>query len=237
MGHVIIQKETTVKPITLIGKEAGVCYGSNTTDDTKNYRRGLINLKSNHARTFEYPQIYMVLEGYSARVMRELYTHIGGGPTRLQASTRYIDYDNFGFITPPAFQKDDDLREVYLKAMRQIKNNYATLLRFGATKEDAANILPFGMTTTVVVRTNLRQLMDMIHTRLCSRAYWEFRQLIKDIILALKEYSEEWDELAKAYFVPKCKYYGYCTEEKSCGAVITKEKALELITRIEDDLK
>ena len=88
MGKVIIQKYTTETPISMIGEEAGICWNADTTDQIKNYRRGLDCLSSGHMRTAEYPQVYMILEGYSARVIREFYTHIAGGPTRLQASTR-----------------------------------------------------------------------------------------------------------------------------------------------------
>ena len=104
MGKVIIQSEyTTQNPITMIGKEAGICWGADITDDNKNYKRGLECLENEHGRTFEFPDIYTVLDGYSARVIREWYTHIGGAPTRLQASTRYIDYEHgFGYVTPPS---------------------------------------------------------------------------------------------------------------------------------------
>ena len=71
MGKVTIQNLTPLHPIELIGMEAGVCWGGNTTDPIKNYNRGLDCLNSGHMRTAEYPQIYMVLEGYSARVIRE----------------------------------------------------------------------------------------------------------------------------------------------------------------------
>lgn len=88
MGKVIIQSEyTTRNPITMIGKEAGICWGADITDDNKNYKRGLECLENEHGRTFEFPDVYTVLDGYSARVIREWYTHIGGAPTRLQAST------------------------------------------------------------------------------------------------------------------------------------------------------
>jgi len=107
MGKVIIQSEyTTRNPITMIGTEAGICWGADTSDTQKNYKRGLDCLESEHGRTFEFPDIYMILDGYSARVIREWYTHIGGAPTRLQASTRYIDYEHgFSYVTPntPAF--------------------------------------------------------------------------------------------------------------------------------------
>ena len=42
MGKVIIQSEyTTENPITMIGTEAGICWGADTSDAKKNYKRGL----------------------------------------------------------------------------------------------------------------------------------------------------------------------------------------------------
>lgn len=219
MGKVIIQEYTTKNPITLIGEEAGICYSSDTSNSEKNYKRGLMNLKSGHGRTFEFPQVYLVLEGYSARVIRELYTHIAGDPTRLQASTRYIDYSNFDFIVPDTIAKhpDSEVYVTYLQTMRTIMKNAEKLSIYGVPKEDIANILPLGMTTKIVLRTNLRQLIDMSHQRLCTRAYWEFRQLMKDIMQALADYSLEWKYLVNEYFKPKCELYGYCNEHNSCG--------------------
>ena len=94
MGTVTIQRFTYKNPISMIGEEAGICWGADTSNPEKNYKRGLDCLESEHGRTFEFPDVYMILDGYSARVIREWYTHIGGSPTRLQASTRYIDYES-----------------------------------------------------------------------------------------------------------------------------------------------
>ena len=88
MSSVIVLEETTTNPLQLIGKCSGLCYGSDISNVDKNYKRGLECLKNNHGRTLEFPQVYLLLKGYSARCIRELYTHIGGMPTRLQASTR-----------------------------------------------------------------------------------------------------------------------------------------------------
>ncbi|MDY6154529.1 MAG: FAD-dependent thymidylate synthase, partial [Terrisporobacter sp.] len=65
-------------PITSIGEVAGICWGADTKDKTKNYKRGIDCLKNNHGRVMEYTDIEVVIEGYSARVIRELYTHIIG---------------------------------------------------------------------------------------------------------------------------------------------------------------
>ncbi len=217
MSKIIIQKETTTDPVSLIGREAGVCWGADITDAVKNYKRGIHCLSSGHGRTWEYPQVYMILDGYSARVIRELYTHIGGGPTRLQASTRYIDYrKGFPYVTPPQIEGDAEAKAVYDGAVSEVLKAMQKLEELGMPGEDIAMLLPLGMESKVVFRTNLRNLIDMAHQRLCTRAYWEYRKLMNDMA-GVGAYSEEWHYLTERYFVPKCEEYGYCTEAKSCG--------------------
>lgn len=224
MGKIIIQQETTVDPISLIGREAGVCWGANIADAEKNYQRGLSCLSSGHGRTWEYPQVYMVLDGYSARVIREFYTHIGGGPTRLQASTRYINYQKgFPYVTPPTIAANAEGKEAYEHAMDEILSAMQKLEGLGLPREDVGMLLPLGMETKVVFRTNLRNLIDMAHQRMCTRAYWEYRNIMRDMIEALNEYSDEWKVLTKEYFVPKCEVCGFCTEDKCCGRKPKKE--------------
>lgn len=218
MGQVIILPETTENPITLIGKMAGVCYGSNIDDDKKNYKRGLDCIKSMHGRTTEFPDVYMILDGYSARVIREFYTHIGGAPTRLQASTRYIDYEHgFDYITPHSIKNNPDANKIWTLMMENIKSSLEILDTIGIPREDTGMGLPLAMGTKVVVKINCRTLTDMSHQRKCTRAYWEFRELFRDIENSLSEYSEEWEEYVNNYFMPKCEYLNYCPEKNSCG--------------------
>lgn len=206
-----------------MGKTAGICYGTPIDSEEKNYKRGKTIAADGHGRVMEYPQVYMILDGYSARVMREFYTHIGGAPTRLQSSTRYIQYGDFDYITPLSLTAEQKVKYDY--AMYQISEAYKDMLAMGIKKEDVANILPLGMTTKVVVRTNMRNLIDMSHQRLCSRAYWEFRQLMNDIKNALAAYSDEWNEIIEEYFVPKCEVCGFCIEHQSCGRKPKKENS------------
>lgn len=231
MGQIIIQNETILEPITLIGKMAGICWGANVKDSIRNYKRGLGCIKSNHGRTIEFPDVYMVLDGYSARVIREFYTHIGGAPTRLQASTRYIDYEHgFDSICPSSIKnnKEKEAWESYTKALREIKDSLQTLDACGVPREDSAMLLPLGMTTKIVVKINARTLMDMSRQRMCSRAYWEFRELFWDIYNALCKYSEEWRTLVTQTFMAKCDACGYCIEEKCCGKHPSKEEFFAL---------
>lgn len=223
MGKVIIQDYTTKEPLQMIGKEAGICWNAKTSDAEKNKERGRDCVLSEHGRTWEFPQVYMELDGYSARVIREFYTHIGGGPSRLQSSTRYIDYESgFTFITPPSIQNRPYLEEAYKATMEMIAKKMKYLEEEGIPREDCAMLLPLGMTTKIVCRTNFRNLVDMSRQRLCNRAFWEFRQLFRDICKALREYSDEWSWLVDTCFMPKCKVLGYCIEKKSCGMMPRK---------------
>lgn len=215
--RVTVQPCTTENPIELIGLEAGICWGTDTSDPIKNYNRGVSCIKANHGRTLEFPQVYLTIDGYSARCIRELYTHIAGGPTRLQASTRYIDYSNFDYIVPD--YHDDLIEHTYHDAMDAILTAYSKLISMGMTKEDAANVLPLGMTTKIVIRTNLRHLIDMMAVRQCRRAYWEMQELMEEIKIALSEYSDQWKLLCKYYMPVKCERDGKCTEEHTCGYI------------------
>lgn len=168
-----ILEETSKNPIQLIGKMSGICYGSDISDKDKNYKRGLDCLKSNHGRTLESVDIYMAISEYSAKFVREFYTHIGGSPMRLQASTRYIDYANKGlpFVVPPKIQKNEEAFKIYNETVNYIKESAKKLEDLGIEKEDASMLFPFCMHSKFVVKCNLRMLIDMSHQRLCTRAF------------------------------------------------------------------
>ena len=223
MGTITILPETTKNPITMIGQMAGVCWGADTSDPEKNYKRGWDCITSGHGRTLEYPDIYMILYGYSARVMREWYTHIGGAPTRLQASTRYIDYKLFDYVTPPSIKNNIDAHVEYEGAMEYLTATMEKLEEMGISREDIALLLPLGMTTRVVDKRNLRNMIDMSRQRMCNRAYWELRNLFRDICIALTNYGEEWGRIVNTQFMPKCKALGFCPEKHGCGMMPGRE--------------
>lgn len=216
MGKITILPETTIDPISLMGRRAGICWGADITDSEKNYKRGLDCIKSNHGRVFEFVNIEAIIEGYSARVIREWYTHIGGSPTRLQSSTRYVNYDNFEYIVPKTVQTEEQ-KAWYNNAIDTISQTLQNLEESGVKREDAAMLLPLGMTTKIVDKRNVRNVISMAEQRMCSRAYWEYRELFNEYIKQLRLYSEEWATLIPMVMKPKCEALGYCPEKFSCG--------------------
>lgn len=218
-----ILPETTRQPLTLIGKRAAVCWNSKS-DPEKDYKRGVDCIISGHGRVMEFVNIEFIISEMSARAMRELYTHIAGSPTRLQASTRYINYSDLGFYIPKSLENNED----YNLAISGISNSYKKLLDSGIPKEDVANVLPLGMFSKMVEKCNLRMLENLMNQRLCTRAYSEMREFSTLLKKALIEYGSgetrnEWKEVSDNLFLPKCKKFGYCTETKSCGLMPKKE--------------
>lgn len=210
--------DITENPIQHMGKMAGVCYGTNTQDPIKNYKRGLDVLKANHGRVLEFPEVTLELTGYSNRVIRELYTHIIG-VTRLQESTRYVSMrDKFThYYTPQSIQNNEKALDIYSYTMETLSNAYQSLIELGISKEDAGNLVPLGQHTKIVLKVNLRALINMFEVRTCDRAYIEYRILMGDIKSTLTNLDQEWDEIMSEYAITKCDKTGYCTENSSCG--------------------
>lgn len=221
MGTVTILPETTKDPISMMGRRAGICWGADITDEKKNYARGLDCIESNHGRVIEFPDVHMVFDGYSAKCLREYYTHIGCLPSRLQSSTRYIDYskgDGFAYTTPYTIADNEKALGEWQNIMKAVNGLISRFINeYKIPVEDATMALPIAYSSKMVDKRNPRNLIDMSRNRMCSRAYWEFRELFNDIITALKEYSPEWTTLIELEFMPKCEYLGFCPEKHSCG--------------------
>ena len=183
-----ILNTTTKQPISIIGHNAGVCYNSDIKDSVKNYNRGYKCIKEGHGEMVEYPIVSFIADGYSARLMRQMFRHRVS--TKSQSSTRYVNYDNFNYYTPKSISDNELAFRIYTDTMEVIRKNYDRLINLYIDKEDVANILPLGMNTKVVFQCNLRELIHICNLRLCSRAYIEAQQLCKDLIEELRKYDD-----------------------------------------------
>jgi thymidylate synthase (FAD) len=222
---------TTENPLQKMGYNAGVCWAAPLDDAEKNRKRAISCIKAGHGRVLEYVDVEMVISGVSARCLRELYTHIGGSPTRLQSSTRYVSEEQgFGYYIPPKIENNIELKPIYEDGMELIQKTYNALMARKATKEDAANLLPLGMESKMVWKINLRALINFMNRRLCTRALKEIRDLSIEIKNQLAAKNEEWAWIADNLFVPTCEIYKYrnpnlvfCPEQQCCG----KHKKIE----------
>ena len=226
---ITVLPSTTEKPLQMIGATAGVCWGANISDTDKNINRAIDCIKSGHDRVMEWPIVDLIVDGYSAKCIREVMRHIVGTSV-LQASTRYIDYEKKGVpvVTPPSIANNELAKEAWDETIEAIKKGMKALKALGVPNEDVTNLLPLAYQTKMVWRANLRTLVHFMNTRLCNRAYLEIRNLSNDLKKALSDYSDEWKIICDNLFVPKCEVSGYCTETKCCGRKPQKQKEINL---------
>ena len=207
----------TKNPLTTIGERAAVCYNTKLKDSEHAKRIGMSVLKDGHGRNLEFPKIdFVIEEGCSARMERELYTHIGGAPTRVQSSTRYITYKDFNYYIPNDLTNEQRL--VYEKIMEDISNGYGKLKDLGCENDITGYVLPLALEQKMVWSGNARNLENLFNQRLCKRALKEFQDFAKELKKQISELDEEWKWIADNLYVPKCvKQLGICFEARGCG--------------------
>lgn len=201
----------TSKPLSLMGKVASGCWNSSPKDTSK---VAIECINSGHGRVLEFADVIIEIDGYSARMIRELYTHIVG-TSRLQASTRYINYGDFEFIIPKSISSDEKAMDLYSHIMIETSDTYGKLQDLGIPKEDIANILPLGMVSKMYLKINVRAILHMAEVRMCNRAYHEFREFMEELQSVISQLDNEWEYIA-SQMKPKCEVYGYCNERNSC---------------------
>lgn len=206
------------------------CYSADTpiniyegaTEEEKMLKLIKNVVASGHHSTIEHIQVSFAISNVSRACTHQLVRH------RLmsfsQKSQRYVqEKGQFDFIIPPTIDKNPELKEKFIAFMGEISDKYQEFVDAGIPAEDARFVLPNATSSSMVASLNLRELIHLAQLRLCTRAQYEIRMLVKamcDEIVA----QEPW---LKDYLVPKCEFWGFCDEHKSCGRKITKAELFE----------
>lgn len=213
----------TQNPLTTIGANASYCYNTKLKDENHARRIAEKVINAGHGRNLEFADLTLHISGVSARMMRELGRHIIG-TSYVQASTRYINYNNFEYFTP--LNMSVQQYEIYKHTMDVIQENYKKLKDLKTPNDITGYLLPLAMETEVVFKLNARALDHLASMRICTRALAEFRDFMKELkkaIISLQD--EEWTWLANNLMKPKCLKQGFCDEEYSCGLIPKKTNA------------
>ena len=185
--------QATPKPIETIATIASICYDSNPKDPMKLvkhlYRNG-------HHSVFEHIYFTFKIEGISRACSHQLVRHRHCSFT--QRSQRYCSEEDFGYVTPHSILLSDKPLMAHDESIVAASVAYAKLQEFGVPNEDARYILPNGCTTELYLSCNLRELIHIANERLCTRAQWEIRDLVKRMVALV-------DPELQFMLVPKCK--------------------------------
>lgn len=181
--------QQTPNPIETIAKIASICYDSNPADPMKLVKH---LYKNGHFSVYEHIYFTFKIEGISRACSHQLVRHRHCSFT--QRSQRYCSEDGFKYVTPPTVSQGR-----FWSEMNEIEDWYRIHQESdGAPNEDARYILPNACETSLYLSCNLRELIHIANERLCTRAQWEIRDLVKQMVALVAP------EL-QFMLVPKCK--------------------------------
>lgn len=190
----------------------------NSTDDEEKMLKLIERVvSSGHYSTIEHIQVSFAISNVSRACTHQLVRH--RHMSFSQKSQRYVkEKGQFDYIIPPTIEKNPEMKLKFENLMSEISKVYGELTDAGILAEDARAVLPNATSTSLVASLNLRELIHLANLRLCTRAQYEIRTMVKMMCDALVA-EEPW---LKLYLVPKCERFGFCDEDKSCGRMPTK---------------
>jgi thymidylate synthase (FAD) len=208
----------TPNPEAAAAAAARICYSARgaadlmqdlSREETKKLIEKLISM--GHLSPMEHVSFTFAIEGVSRVLSHQLVRHRIASYS--QKSQRYVDENNFSYITPPSINADPEAVVLYQKVMDDLQEAYRKLAEV-VPREDARYILPNAAETKLVCTMNARSLYNFFRMRCCRRAQWEIRELAHKM-------REEVRAVAPALFAlagPSCESEGICWEgDFTCG--------------------
>lgn len=232
----------TPNPEFVVAQAARLCYsassieeiGKNLTDDKV---KSFIDMLSSlgHYSPFEHASFTFGIEGVSRSLLAQITRHrIASYSVQSQ---RYVNLDDFSYITPPEILKSKAARDQFELAIQRAKDSYNKIVdilkmshkqalidegmgekqaEHAAQKlanEDARFVLPNACETKMICTFNARSLQNFFKERCCNRAQWEIRALACEMLKLVLEVAPNLFKNSG----PAC-LTGACPEGKmSCG--------------------
>ena len=197
--------QSTPNPIEMIAEIASICYDSRPKNPEAMVKKLYLN---GHHSPFEHIYFTFKIEGISRACSHQIVRHRLAAIT--QRSQRYCEEDGFTAIEPDSLKGKNAV--VYEETIQAIRKAYGELVHLGhVPKEDARFLLPNACTTQMYFSCNLRELIHICNERLCSRAQWEVREVVQQMVSLV-------DERLRWMLVPKCKS-GWRVCNEPCGKV------------------
>lgn len=198
--------QATPDPIRTIAQIASICYDS----DPKNPTGVVKHLYNNgHHSVFEHIYFTFKIEGISRACSHQLvrYRHC----SFTQRSQRYCSEDGFYVIEPDTIREIDQM-EFFFNLMDETRRRYEDLQTIGVPNEDARYVLPNACETSLYLSCNLRELIHISNERLCNRAQWEIRDLVRQMVNLVPT------DL-RFMLVPKCESGRIICHNPCCGGM------------------
>ena len=219
----------TQNPETVIASAAKLCYSKKDgkklfdemIDDEALLDRFLDRfMELGHGSPLEHATFTFEISGVSRSCSHQLVRH--RNTSFNQKSQRYVDEENFEYVTPDVIASYEVADYLFDVAMADANDSYKAikeaLMDAGypekIAQENARAVLPNACATSLVMTMSLRQIYNFLDIRLCSRAQDEIREVATRIYDIMKT---NFPKLMRRQF-PMCEMTGFCPEgSMGCG--------------------
>jgi len=168
-------------------------------------------LQTGHSSPLEQVWFEFLISGVSRAFSHQFVRHRVGISFE-QQSQRYVTYKGgrFPYVTPESVVRAGK-QQLFDELMQRIGEAYEELVRAGVPAEDARFVLPNATATNFKVTVNFAALLHIADLRLCTRAQWEFRQ----VVAKMRAEVMKVEPLLGRMLQPKCgeRRMGYCDED------------------------
>ena len=184
-----IDGQEILKKIERIGRTCYKSEGNITEDSAERFVKNLMN--KNHESVLEHVNISVRVicdRGVTHEIVRHRIASYS------QESSRYCNYSNdkFGneltFIKPCFWNNENVHRAFEYKLWKseceRIEQTYFTLIRNGATPQEARSILPNSLKTEIVMTMNLREWRHFFLLRCDKAAHPQTREIANMILIS-----------------------------------------------------
>jgi thymidylate synthase (FAD) len=135
------------------------------------------------------------------------------------------------YYTPPGIECNEIAAESYERFMGDARQMYMGLEMIGVDKQDARGVLPLHTTSAILMKANLRAMLELLEVRLCLRVQGEFQTAALQMADILRE-LHTW---VRPYVGPHCMVHDRCLFPRFDRCPISK--AVPELKGFPEDLK
>ena len=181
-SHILVNPPASAECLRLLEQAGRVCYKSE--DHTKHDSAHVFLerlIKMGHLSVLEHISLtvrFICDRGVSHELVRHRLAAYS------QESTRYANYsqEKFGgeitVIKPMFWQEDSPEYQAWLQAMQETEKAYLSLLRLGASPQQARSVLPNSLKTEVFMTANLREWRHIFSLRCAKTAHPQMQEIM-----------------------------------------------------------
>lgn len=189
----------------------------------KEIRRQLEGIASQaHHGVLEFVHFNFRIENCSRALQQQLTRHRTA--SFCNESLRVVEPRDFAkrkeYVVTKKIASNEAWLDIYSNVMTDIEAMYNQLIAIGIPSEDARNILPLGIHSTIHMSINLRNLMAIVASRLCVESQGEIQLMAKEIYKAVHKESPM---IAEVFLKSKCDKSKLCNSAIPCGKYPTAD--------------